>query len=276
MKKNLFLALAMLVGFSACQKENQKTNSVNTPALGARHLSLAPAYTDMTLNSDGSYTAYWNDCLIRVTSPAWDQVKYPTLANGVPVLAGTLTTYDGTSSVDVANSGVDGNVFQVTQRYGLLSEFNSDAFNSDFASYGSAIQTWMGNGANPSTRPHIENYIKDTYTMTVGTDQVKTYTGKLIRVTTGSHLAIATVSYALPTATTVPGNPITAGIYDAAYNKTYALTGSYNQLTSAKINYTSYVISGTYRVDYGLGRALAGTIIRADGTKFDFNVYQDF
>jgi hypothetical protein len=224
----------------------------------------------MTLNSDGSYTAYWNDCLIRVTNPAWDQVKYPTLVNGVPVLAGSLNTYDGTSSVDVANSGFDGNVFQVTQIYVSLITFNTDAFNSDLSSYDSSLQTWMNNGQT-GTRPNIGTYIKDSYTMTVGTDQVKTYTGKLIRVTTGSHLAIATMSYALPTAQTVSNNLTGGMIYDAAYNQYYSIKGSDNIITSAIRSTVSYPVSGTYQMESNGIISLIGTIIRADGSKFTFD-----
>ncbi|MGN6181850.1 MAG: hypothetical protein ACTHNW_21900 [Mucilaginibacter sp.] len=270
MKKKFTLLVCMIAILASCQKENQKT-SVSSPALNKKHLSLAPMYTDMTLNSDGSYTAYWNSCLIRVTSPAWDLVKYPALVNGVPVLAGSLTTFDGTSSIDVVNSGFAGNVFQVTQVFMSLTSFDVDGFNSDLAKYDSAFNTWIDNGQT-GTRPDITSYIKDSYTVTIGSGQIKTFTGKLIRVTTGSNLAIADLSYPIPADGSTPAGTFSARLNDAAYQTTYAIYGSKDLITSATIGSTSYPASGSYTTDSVGNITAIGTIIRSDGTKFNFNI----
>lgn len=280
MKKNLILSLCVLVGLAACQKENKGVTSNTSKAkfnLTSNHdVSLPPAYTDLTLMPDGSYEGYWNSCGIKITgNPAWDELKYPSLVNGVPVTAVNFSTYDGSSSIDYVNSGADGNVFQVSQIQVSLSEFNASGFNSDLGTYWGALDTWVS-GGQVGTAPAIGTYVKDTYTTTVGGNQVKTYTGKLIRVTTGSHLAIATQSYPLPTATVVPGNPINYSIHDTAYNQNYTVSGSYNELTSAKINSTSYAVSGTYKTTVGVGSTLVGTIIRADGTQWNFNIFIEF
>jgi len=274
MKKNLILSLCMLVGLAACQKENKGVTSAPKVKLTAKHdASLPPAYTDMTLMSDGSYEAVWNGCSIKVTgTPAWDRVKYPTLTNGVPVQTSDLGTYDPSNWIDYANTGSDGNVFLVSQIQISLVSTNTSGFLYDLANYIGIFDQWITNGLNPATEPKLSDYVKDSYTVTSGASQVNTYTGKLIRVTTGSHLAIATMSYPLPTAQTVPGNPLTGGtIYDASYNQYYSMKGSYNVLTSATQNLANHPVSGTYKLGTGGVYTLIGTIIRADGTNFNFN-----
>ena len=275
MKKNLILSLALLLGLTACQKENKTTTVLpgsSKPSFGEKHLSLAPAYSDMTLNSDGSYSILWNNCLIRVNHISWDQVKYPTLVNGVPVMAEEISTYDGTSGIGWDNTGLSGSVFVATQRYASLTTMNMDAFISDLKSYNTAVYTWM-DGGQLGTRPNILNYVKDSYLMSVGTDKVQNYTGKLIRVTTGSHLAIATVSYPLPAANTVSSNPLGhPPVFDAANTQTYSITGSYNLITSATNGSGAKCpASGTYQIGAGGVIYLVGTIIRADGSLFNFN-----
>jgi len=164
----------MLMGLAACQKENKGVTSAPKVKLTARHdASLPPAYTDPDLNSDGSYTGYWNGCGIRITNPAWDQVKYLTLTNGVPVMAGGISTYDGTSTIDAANTGSDGNVFQVAQILGALTSSNTSGFLYDLANYMGVFDQWITNGLNPATEPKLSDYVKDSYTVTVGTSQVK-------------------------------------------------------------------------------------------------------
>jgi hypothetical protein len=193
------------------------------------------------------------------------------LVNGVPVRAENITT-SGTCSIDAANTGPDGNVFQVTQAAISLTTFNSDAFNNDLLDFFDSFNTWVSDGQIGSV-PDVSSYVKDSYTMTVGSNQVNTYTGKLIRVTTGSNLAIADMSYPLPTAHAVPGNPESFPVYDAPNNKYYAVSGSYNVINAAKIGTTNYTASGTYSTQMVGGSLVitaSGTIIRADGSKFFF------
>jgi len=274
MKKNLILSLCMLGLLASCQKENKGVTSPPKVKLTSKHdASLPPTYTDLTLMSDGSYEGVWNGCSIKVTNPSWDQVKYPTLQNGVPVMAESISTYDGSSSVDVINSGTSGNVFQVAQIIGSLATtaFNSTDFHSDVARYATAVNTWISGGQIGAV-PDISSYILDTYTKTIGTDMVKSYTGKLIRVTTGSHLAIADMSYALPTAQTVAANPYSFPVYDAPNNVTYVVSGSHNVITSGRNtqNTVSYTTTGVFSITGGVISA-TGTIIRANGTTFNFD-----
>lgn len=164
MKKNLLLSLCMLGLLASCQKENKGVTSSPKVKFTSKHdASLPPTYTDLTLMSDGSYEGVWNSCGIRVTNPGWDQVKYPTLTNGVPVMAGGISTYDGTSSIQAANTGSDGNVFQVAQILGALTSTNTAGFLNDLASYMGVFDQWITNGLNPATEPILSNYVKDSY-----------------------------------------------------------------------------------------------------------------
>ncbi len=264
----------MLVALAACQKENKGVTSAPKVKLTAKHdASLPPAYTDLTLMSDGSYEGVWNACGIRVTNPAWDQVKYPSLVNGVPVTAESMTTYDGSSSIDAANTGTSGNVFQVSKIIGSLvyTAFNSTDFHSGISNYSAAVKAWISGGQHGAV-PDISTYILDTYTKTVGTDMVKTYTGKLIRVATGSHLAIATLSYALPSANSVNPDAMSVSIYDPADPQyPYSVHSSYHVITSATKANINYNATGTMVPGSGGVIAVTGTIIRADGTTFEFN-----
>lgn len=277
MKKNLILLFCMSVGLTACQKENASTTSTEKTNFHLKSIhdaTLPPTYTDLTLMSDGSYQGVWNSCSIKVTHPSWDQVKYPTLQNGVPVVAEGMSTYDGSSWIDASNTGTSGNVFQVSQIIGSLAytAFNSTDFHSDIAKYATAVNTWIS-GGQLGPIPDISTYVMGTYTTTVGTSQVKTYTGKLIRVTTGSHLAIANMSYPLPAANTVPTNQLTFNITDPSTGQSYAVKGSHDVLTSATEygTTTSRTITGTYTIDSVGNITAIGTIIRADGTTFNFN-----
>ncbi|MGN6640946.1 MAG: hypothetical protein ACTHJ8_18695 [Mucilaginibacter sp.] len=100
-----------------------------------------------------------------------------------------------------------------------------------------------------------------------------TYTGKLIKVTTGSGLAIADVNYPLPVSS-ITESPMTCNLIDPVTHITYAIGGAHNVLTSATQypgGTTKYTISGTYQYDNVNDLTIAGTIIRADGSAFNFN-----
>jgi hypothetical protein len=207
-------------------------------------------------------------------------VKYPTLVNGVPVVMSNISTYDGTSWLTAVNTGNDGNVFEVTQVY--LGGLPSTGFQVDYDTY---IQDWTTYFLNGSIgpAPQLSVVLKTTYS--AGGNQ-QTFTGKLIRVTTGSNLAIAPVTYPLPTASPVPptipnlGNAVISDPLNV--HSTYLLNG-----VGGNITYANPGIDG---VSNGSIKAVAigsytntagteifhywGTIERSDGTFFSFNVTQ--
>lgn len=83
------------------------------------------------------------------------------------------------------------------------------------------------------------------------------------------------MSYPLPTATAVPANQLTFNITDPSTGITYAVKGSHDVLTSATIGSTNYTISGTYSIDSVGDITAIGTIIRSNGTKFNFNKFME-
>ncbi len=289
--KKLFLPVIVLLLFAACKKDtsNISNTTASKPLFGSTFTTdvAQPTYTDMVLaprkpgeNFD-TYFAQWNSCGIEVKGPlAWNTLKYPTLQNGVPVVMSTISTYDGTSSLDGFNTGTDGNVFEVTQIF--FGGLPSTGFQSDYDGYVQALDNWYANGS-VGTEPTLSNALKTTYT---AGGKVQTFTGKLIRVTTCSNLAIAPVTYPLPSPVAYPvpnlGNPI---VVDSAINvhSNYLLFGTNGNITYAFHGTdgifdgsTKIAASGSYTTTIGTGVfTFIGTIIRADGTIFQFKGTQD-
>lgn len=279
MKKDLTLFAFMLLGLASCQKESSTniTKPVTSKvAMKSRSLvSQGPSYTDMTLVAPNTYQAIWNGVGVQVTGVlSYDMVKYPTVVNGIPVLTATtnITTYGPYAWLDSHNDSPDGNVFAVCVPIlgGLPSpQFETDynSYNASWEAFAQAMASYPGYGTPPSV-PVLGNYVATTYS---GEGHSITYTGKLIKVTTGSGLAIADVNYPLPVSS-ITESPMTCNLTDPVTHITYAIAGSNSILTSATqyLGTTKYTISGTYQYDNVNDLTIAGTIIRADGSVFNF------
>ena len=279
--------------FSACSKETQTTNKTNF-SNNFTSVVTQPSYTDMVLqprqpgeNFD-TYEAYWNNCLIKATGPLYyDMVKYPGLLNGVPVIPNEISTYDGTSRIGWLDTPTDGVGFEVTQTY--LGGLPSTGYQTDFNAYTDLWRTWVNqffNGQNPGPEPTLASTIKTSYS---GPASQITYTGKFIRVTTGSGLAIAPVSYPLPQKQSVPKviNLVVIAYDDSAHaNVCYKLHGSNGNFTYADkgtvingvFDFSSNVTVtavGSYSQVTGYVYHYTGTITRSDGTLLPFDTTED-
>src|ERR1700744_4680816 len=144
MKKHLSLALLMLLGLASCQK--QSTNEKNVPAQGDRTLVVQPpAVVIMNLVAPDTYEGYYNGSGIKVTGPLYyDRVKYPTVVDGIPVVANLMDTYDGASVLTTVTSNTEGNAFAVSVP--ILGGIPSSGFQTDFNTYLTTWNTWATTG----------------------------------------------------------------------------------------------------------------------------------
>lgn len=263
----------MLLGLAACQKES---NNTSTPKPAATKIALkskslvaqGPSYTDMSLVSPNTYQAIWHGVGVQVTGDiSYDMVKYPTLVNGIPVLVSTtnISTYGTYAWLDSHDGSPDGNVFAVCVP--ILGGLPSPQFDTDYNSFTIAVNNWATGGGDPSTTPILNTYVQTSYS---GEGGSITYTGKLIKVTTGSGLAIADVNYPLP-ATSVAESPMTCSLYDSSTGQSYNLAGSHNIITSATLNGTKHTVSASYSIDSVGDITVIGSIIRSDGSTFNFD-----
>jgi hypothetical protein len=200
--------------------------------------------------------------------------KYPTLVNGVPVSSMSITTYDGTSGVDYSNTGPDGSVFAVTQVYMGYTDFA--AFHADVKSYLQASDIYQSSG-NAGSPPILSSFVKDSYTTASSS---KTYVGKLIRVTTGSHLAVAKFDYVLPAPSVAPILPLprAAIIQDGVdSHKSYQLYGRDGKITFAYAAIDDVagggraVASGSYTYISGQFHYW-GTVLTSDNRELKFDL----
>ncbi|MEO7213126.1 hypothetical protein [Mucilaginibacter sp.] len=282
MKKHLTLSLSILLGLAACKKDAKVSTPKVTPATGTHKTvnTVMPDYVDLTLiprapgQDFDTYRGYWNDCGIEVRGPViYNTQKYPTLVNGVPVSTMSLTTYDGNSTVNYSNTGPDGSVFAVTQMYMGSTDFAQ--FHTDVKAYLQASDDYFAGGLQGAP-PILASYVKDHYTNASST---KTYVGKLIRVTTGSHLAVAKFDYVLPPAAApailpLPRAAIIADGVDP--HKSYQLIGANGKITEAAVAIDDFanggrvIATGSYTHTGGQFQYW-GTIITADGREIKFN-----
>jgi hypothetical protein len=279
MKKTSIIALAMILSLAACKKDASTVNTSGSAiTLKQRNLVVNNSYTDMVLlprnpgeNFD-TYSAGWNSMNVKVYGPlSWNSQLYPTLANGVPLVGASITT-DENSSISVENSGPDGNVFEGTQ--GVLGFGSLNDFQTDIDKYYAADAAFYAAGS-VGVPPAIGDYVMNSYTAS----ETISFTGKLIRVTTGSGVAIASIGYPLPTAVKSTGLPSTYFYINDPdqvnhVNVKYALYGTNGSCTQGTIENTStaIVVTGSYTY---LGNGVFqfwGTVIRTDGTSFSFNI----
>jgi hypothetical protein len=277
----------MLLSLGACKKDASNVNQAPSATLKPRSLQLSHNYIDMTLMPKpagqlyDTYQGVWQGLQITVIGPlSWDFQKYPTLVNGVPLVGASINTSIGSDSyVSEQNSGPDGNVFAGSE--GVLSGGNYAQFQSSLDNYYNALDNYFDANAS-GTPPLIGDYVSSSYASLPG---FVVFTGKLIRVTTGSNVAIADISYPLPVAaisTTIPNvgltlfDPDTVGHAGIEYYIN-GVTGTMKSATAVKNGGAgvNVVVSASYTKQYGAVYHCWGTIIRTDGTSFSFDFTED-
>ncbi|TWJ03585.1 hypothetical protein JN11_01131 [Mucilaginibacter frigoritolerans] len=280
MKKTTIIALAMLLGLSACKKDASTINQAPSAQVKARSLVVSHNYVDLTLmpraagqNYD-TYQGVWQGLQVTVLGPlSWNIQQYPTLVNGVPLVGASVSTSIGSDSyISEQNSGPDGNVFAGSE--GVLEGGNYAQFQASLDNYYQALDNYFDANAS-GTPPLIGDYVNTSYSSVPG---FVVFTGKLIRVTTGSNVAIADIGYPLPTAstTTIPSTNFYISDPDQVHyaSVNYALYGSNGVCKNATIENSSTVVVISASYTY-LGNGIFqfwGTIIRTDGTSFSFNI----
>ena len=281
MKKNLVLSLVMLTGLAACQKEssnvNTKASNLNAtimkPAVGTQ-----PNVAVMTLVAPNTYQALWHGIGVQLTNPAYDRGKYPTVVDGIPVYAESMSAYGSVAAVvnGVSTSGA-GNVFSVW--IPIIGGIPSPGFQSDADSYMQLWNNWFSGGST-GAEPQVASNVQTSYT---GEGSSVTYTGKVIKVTTGSGIALVDVTYPLPAASTTPPaiNDLVQGFVITDPNNSslsYYILGTKGIVTTAQpIAHSgsgNLVANGSYTIPAGITTA-EGTVIRPDGSTFTFNSTQD-
>lgn len=292
MKKQLLLlsATILIVGLTSCKKENSKVadspGGKNGPKLTVNTLP-APTYNELYLiarkpgeNYDTYYGTFHGSNVYVVGTPVYDYVRYPTLVNGVPCMAQSMYS-DNEGTIDVLNTGPDGNVFQISQ--GHMSYTDYSQLHTDFDNYFKAQTTWIKAGAT-GVEPSIFSYVKRDYKSSTSSSDPFLYVGKLIRVTTGSHWALAEIDYPLPSAlpTGIPSTFIdVADPTNPAIH--YFLQGDKGKISQGNIATQNSAgswstgaaidVSGLYtQVTPGTGDYHSwGSIVRLDHTIFRFD-----
>jgi hypothetical protein len=280
------ISALMLLSLTACQKESNQTQIVPSSKMATGLMTPAvnqpPAVVIMNLVGTNTYQGYFHGSGIQITGPvAYDDVKYPTVVDGIPAFVESMSTYDGASVLTSENSGTEGNVFSVSVP--ILGGLPSTGFQTDFDSYSAAWNTWADGDMSNSTMPLLQSYLKTSYSQ-VG--HSITYTGKVIRVTSGSGVALTEITYPLPTAATATSAPNLGGFCITDPNNAtiqYLLSGTDDIINNAaegiNNNYSANIyatVTGSYKHTNGTGIFHCwGTIIRPDGTSFKFDSTQD-
>ncbi|XHR93975.1 hypothetical protein ACFJIV_27350 [Mucilaginibacter sp. UC70_90] len=281
MKKQLLWSMLLLMaGFSSCRKDSFK--QVNQTSVGSKDkLRVASAsqnyyYVDLLLqprapgeNYD-TYAAMFGLVKIIVTgTPSWNHDLYPNLQNGVPTVVQNVSIGPG------YNAWLTGSDNSFVVNVGVPSDFNNVAYQNDVNAYDKASSDWQNkflSGADAGIPPLIWNYVKDNYSTQAG---VVTTTGKLIRVTTGSQWAVATINYPAPTVAPPPASvgKLLGGIYDPNNSSViYEVYGSSGYVTSGSPNIK--LVSGTYTATNTPNiNIVTITITRLDGTSFQLTQY---
>jgi hypothetical protein len=271
----------MLTGLAACQKESSNVNT-NAPNLNASIMKPAvgtqPSVAAMTLVAPNTYQALWHGIGVQLTYPAYDMGKYPTVVDGIPVTPETMSVYGSVAaSLSGVNTSGSGNVFSVWVP--VIGGIPSPSFQSDADSYMQLWNNWFSAGSS-GAEPQLASNVQTSYS---GEGGSVTYTGKVIKVTTGSGIALADVTYPLPTASTTPPaiNDLVQGFVVTDPNNSslsYYILGTKGIVTSAQPiahnGGANLVANGYYTIPAGITTA-QGTVIRADGSTFTFNSTQD-
>ncbi|GAA3971947.1 hypothetical protein [Mucilaginibacter dorajii] len=291
MKKQLLLlgAIALFLGLTSCKKELAKTAdvtkkdsklSVNTlPAQTYNELTLIPRKAGE--NYDTYYTTFHGSNVYVTGNALYDQDKYPTLVNGQPCYAESMYS-DNEGAIDFFNTGTDGNVFQISQGHWVYTDYTQMV--TDFDNYFKAENTYIKNGAT-GVEPSIFTYVKDNYKSSSGSSlSPYLYVGKLIRVTTGSHWAVAELEYPLPSALPVAtpstfidvADPVNSAIHYFLQGVKGAISQGNIATRNASGSWSTGAavdVSGLYfQVTPGSGNYHSmGSIVRPDKTIFRFD-----
>lgn len=288
MKKQLLWGMLLfMAGFSSCQKDSFKPAATSNPTpVKVKTNTTNPTYryVDLVLqprqpgeNFD-TYTAqgYGPAPIIVTGTPSWNSDMYPVLQNGVPGVQSGISAATGYNS-SVVNDPSSGSFVMTT---GTYTGFNAALFRSDVGSYNTAEATYekqflSGQVPAGTLPPMIWNYVNKTY------DQpgIITTTGKIIRVTTGSHWAVATIDYPTPkpitSTVTIPN--IDFQVTDPNHTSdTYFLKGVNGIISNGTLRNAPIQATGSYTHTNGTGiYHYQGRIYRSDGTSFDFDITQD-
>lgn len=296
-KRLLFVLLAAGVCFSACQKES--TVSTVTPLLtkktGTQLQVPAATYynTDYNAGPPVSYTGSFHGCNFSIGGIYYNSSLYPNLVNGVP-LYGTIQPTDPGCSIDIVSTS-SGTIFSswvTTAPAGSL-DAGKKQYRTDLEKY-FAAETKYQKGGGAVNAPSIFDYVKQDYGSTgtsTGPTQPTVYTGKLIRITSGSNVAIGEITYPIPASTTSSaiGQGYILVLDPLDHTILYQVWGNNGKLTYSLIGSTpdqgaSYQMTGTQLMSNGTynfpqpGTSIIhgiGTIVRQDDSSFSFDITQD-
>ncbi|SCW76534.1 hypothetical protein [Mucilaginibacter sp. NFR10] len=267
--------LLFMAGFSSCKKDSfkpvndesgkGKSTKVNVVQHSYADFILLPRQPGETLDT---YKCVFSGAeVVMRGTPSWNTALYPTLQNGVPALWGSYSVTEGSNSI---NSYISGGEDFVLLTVGSTNGINLIAFQNALDKYSNAVSQWSSGSSGGYPAP--SDYIQSSYTAAP-----ISVTGKLIRVTTGSHWALATIDYPLPTAAPITIPNATFQVVDPDHTTdTYFLSGSKGVIASGTLRGTSIQATGNYTHTDGTGIFhYHGRVYRADGTYFDFDITQD-
>jgi len=278
MKKQLLWGmLLLLTGFSSCQKDSFKPvndqsgkekstkENVTQPTYAYADLALQPRQPGETFDT---YKVTWSGAEVKmIGTPTWDQSAYPTLVNGIPAVGASYGVYSNGNNI-TSSTGVGQDFFLLT--IGVISLPATQKFQQELDAYKNAVSSYQANpsGPYPSPDTYIENNLTGPLIVSYNV------TGKLIRVTTGSHWALASVNY--PTPSPIPpasAGKLLGGIYDPNNSSViYEVYGSSGYVTSGSPNVKS--VSGTYtKTSDPNVNIVTVKITRLDGSSFQLNQY---
>lgn len=286
MKRQLLWGVLLLAaGLSSCKKDSFKPvndESGNGKSTKVNVVQQPYYYVDLVLQprqpgeTFDTYRCVFGGADVKVTGTlSWNSILYPTLKNGVP---GLWATYYVDNNANTISSSISGGQDFFILSLGTTGYSNLQAFQSDVNKYDSARQKYehdVENGDTEAIPPLVYNYVKNSYYTAPG--GFTNITGKLIRVTTGSHWALATIDYPLPSAsttTTIPNSTFQITDPDHPTN-TYFLDGVNGTISGGRLGGVTIVATGNYTY---LGSAtfhLQGRVYRSDGTYFGFDLTQD-
>jgi hypothetical protein len=281
MKKQLLWGmLLLLTGFSSCQKDSFK-NADQTSVGSKDKLRVAATnpgtYNELTLlarqpgeNFD-TYAGNWGGVSIKMqATPTWNHDQYPNLVNGVPCSGGGYTVGDLNQITTSTAGGQD--IFIVGVATATFTA--RQLFSNDMTTYVAALDAYFASHSSNSVIPQAYSYIKTTYSDGNPNPSFVQVSGKLIRITTGSHFAFASIDY--PTPSPIPpasAGKLLGGIRDPNNSSViYEVYGSSGYVTSGSPNVKS--VSGTYITTSNPNvNTVTVTITRLDGTSFQLTQY---
>jgi len=277
MKKQLLWCLALLLaGLTSCRKDTFKP--VDQTSVGSKDKLRITAtnpgtYNELTLlarqpgETFDTYVGNWGGVSIKMqATPTWDHDRYPNLVNGVPCTGGGYTVGDLNQITTSTAGGQDFFIVGVA-----TATFTAvQAFNTDVTTYINALDSYIQSHTPSSAIPQASSYIKVSYGDGNPDPHFVQVSGKLIRITTGSHFAFASIDYPTPapaSANAVSFITIPDPNRPNTYYSLYWANGRilYTQDPNTKVTGT-YTASGPNLTIYHY----IGTITRADGSTFNF------